>query len=330
MRADFALVTTAGSVSGAVISSVTGSGSQYTVTASTGSGNGTLGLNVVDDDSIVDAAANPLGGAGSGNGSFTTGQSYTIDKTAPRVTIDQAAGQADPTSASPINFTVVFSETVTGFAGGRRQLRRQHRGRHAGGGRLRDRSQLQRCGDGDVGDGTVVASVPAGAASDAGGQRRAPAATSTDNTVTFTAPADTTPPTVSITAPAAGSTVDGHGHGDGRRRRQRRRGRRAVPAGWREPGCGGRCGSVQRELEQHHGGRRIAHAARAGARRGRQRRRRRRRSRSRSPTRSPQGSSPPGASTRPPGRSPTTARATATPPRWSTVSLARRGRPVAG
>ena len=35
---------------------------------------------------------------------------------APTVTINQAAGQADPTNASPINFTVVFSEPVTGFA----------------------------------------------------------------------------------------------------------------------------------------------------------------------------------------------------------------------
>ena len=35
---------------------------------------------------------------------------------APTVTINQAAGQADPTGASPINFTVVFSEAVTGFA----------------------------------------------------------------------------------------------------------------------------------------------------------------------------------------------------------------------
>ncbi len=35
--------------------------------------------------------------------------------TAPTVTINQAALQADPTSVSPINFTAVFSEPVTGF-----------------------------------------------------------------------------------------------------------------------------------------------------------------------------------------------------------------------
>ena len=38
--------------------------------------------------------------------------------TPPSVTIDQASGQADPTGASPIDFTVVFSEAVTGFETG--------------------------------------------------------------------------------------------------------------------------------------------------------------------------------------------------------------------
>ena len=36
----------------------------------------------------------------------------------PTVTINQAAAQPDPTSVSPINFTVVFNEAVTGFATG--------------------------------------------------------------------------------------------------------------------------------------------------------------------------------------------------------------------
>ena len=49
--ADFALVTT-GAVTGATITTVSGSGSQYTVTANTGTGNGTLGLNLVDNDTI--------------------------------------------------------------------------------------------------------------------------------------------------------------------------------------------------------------------------------------------------------------------------------------
>jgi len=36
-----------------------------------GKGQGTLGLLLIDDDSIVDAQQNPLGGTGVGNGDFT-------------------------------------------------------------------------------------------------------------------------------------------------------------------------------------------------------------------------------------------------------------------
>src|SRR4029077_17795775 len=32
------------------------------------------------------------------------------------VTINQAAGQADPTKNQPLNFTVIFSQSVTGFS----------------------------------------------------------------------------------------------------------------------------------------------------------------------------------------------------------------------
>jgi hypothetical protein len=75
--ADFSLTTT-GSISGAVISGVSGSGTTYIVTVSAGSGDGTIRLDVADNDSIVDASANPLGGSGAGNGAFTSGEAYTI------------------------------------------------------------------------------------------------------------------------------------------------------------------------------------------------------------------------------------------------------------
>lgn len=73
---DFTLVQ-AGGVSGATITSVTGSGTTWTVNANTGSGTGTLGLNLVDNDSIIDGSGTPLGGTGAGNGNFT-GQIYTV------------------------------------------------------------------------------------------------------------------------------------------------------------------------------------------------------------------------------------------------------------
>lgn len=73
--ADFALIQSG--VSGATITSVAGGGSTWTVTAATGSGTGTLGLNLVDDDSIRDLANNRLGGTGTGNGNFT-GAVYSV------------------------------------------------------------------------------------------------------------------------------------------------------------------------------------------------------------------------------------------------------------
>ena len=95
---DFALVNS-GLGGTPAITSVTGGGASYTVTASTGSGNGTLGLNLNDNDSITDAAGNKLGGTGTGtagsggtgNGSFT-GQVYTLDRTAPAVTLTKVNG----------------------------------------------------------------------------------------------------------------------------------------------------------------------------------------------------------------------------------------------
>ncbi|MDF1860220.1 MAG: Ig-like domain-containing protein [Verrucomicrobiales bacterium] len=42
----------------------------------------------------------------------------TIDSTAPTVTIEQAAGQADPATSGPFLFTATFSEAVSSFAAG--------------------------------------------------------------------------------------------------------------------------------------------------------------------------------------------------------------------
>ncbi len=77
---DFSLNTTSG-ITGASITSVSGSGSIYTVTVITGtSANSTeqpiLRVDVVDDDTILDSINNNLGGQGLGNGNFTNGQSY--------------------------------------------------------------------------------------------------------------------------------------------------------------------------------------------------------------------------------------------------------------
>ena len=67
-------------ISGASVTGVNGLGTTYMVTINTGSGNGTIYLDVVDNDSIVDEAGNPLGGTGAGNGDFTAGETYTITR----------------------------------------------------------------------------------------------------------------------------------------------------------------------------------------------------------------------------------------------------------
>ena len=78
---DFSLV--GAGATGASITGVSGSGSSYTVTVGAGS-DGTLGLNLVDDDTIRDLTGNKLGGTGTGNGNFTTGQTYLVDRTGRR------------------------------------------------------------------------------------------------------------------------------------------------------------------------------------------------------------------------------------------------------
>ncbi len=72
---DFALVESG--LSGSAITGVSGSGASWTVTATVGWGDGALGLNLVDNDTIRDAQAMPLGGTGAGNGNFT-GQAYSV------------------------------------------------------------------------------------------------------------------------------------------------------------------------------------------------------------------------------------------------------------
>lgn len=110
------------------------------------------------------------------------------DTGTPTVTINQAAGQADPASGSPITFAVVFSEPVSGFG--------DSSGDVALSGTAGATTAVVTGGpttydvavSGTTGNGTVTVSIPAGAAIDAAANSSA-ASTSTDDTVTIvTAP----------------------------------------------------------------------------------------------------------------------------------------------
>jgi hypothetical protein len=141
----------------------------------------TLAINDAGSDDHFDALVHQ-------NVSVTTAD----NDTAGFVTINQAAGQDDPTNASPVNFTVVFSEPVTGFDANDVLL----------GGTAAGTLTVVLTGSGTTynvavsgmtGSGTVTASVSAGAATDAAGNPNV-ASTSADNTVTY----DTTAPTADI------------------------------------------------------------------------------------------------------------------------------------
>jgi hypothetical protein len=102
---------------------------------------------------------------------------------APAVTINQAVGQPDPANTMPVNFTVVFSEPVTGFATGDITFSGTSGGTKVGtvsGGPTTYTVAVT----GLTTSGTVVATIAAGVATDLAGNNNA-ASTSTDNTVTW-------------------------------------------------------------------------------------------------------------------------------------------------
>ncbi len=81
-ESDFA-VHAVGPVGASVLYVEPGTGSVRNVTVSTGAGDGTLRLDLIDDDTVVDGLGRPLGGPGLVNGDFTAGDSYLIDRTPP-------------------------------------------------------------------------------------------------------------------------------------------------------------------------------------------------------------------------------------------------------
>ncbi|MBI5352063.1 MAG: BMP family ABC transporter substrate-binding protein [Chloroflexi bacterium] len=104
--ADFEVVET-GTLSGSTVTSMIGTGVTRRVTVAVGMGSGTLGLDVNDDDSIVDGLLAPLGGEGLGNGDFTAGASYSVDRTPPSV-VSIVRESGETTTATSVNFIVTW------------------------------------------------------------------------------------------------------------------------------------------------------------------------------------------------------------------------------
>lgn len=110
--ADFSVAVSG--ITGPSVANVTGSGAVYQVVVNTGIGEGTLRLDVVDNDSILDNQSKPLGGSGTTgtkDGSFFGGESYDIDTLAPTTSGATLVGTPSPSDAT-VDFTIAFSESV--------------------------------------------------------------------------------------------------------------------------------------------------------------------------------------------------------------------------
>lgn len=88
---------------------VTGSGTTYNVSVGNFVSPGGTIVASIPGAAALDAAGN------SSNASSSTDNSVFVDNVSPTVTVNQAAGQSDPTNVMPVNFTVVFSEPITGL-----------------------------------------------------------------------------------------------------------------------------------------------------------------------------------------------------------------------
>jgi hypothetical protein len=155
---------------------VSGSGTTYNVAVTGMTSTGTV-VPTVAANKAIDLAGN------NNAASTSTDNTVTYDVTPPSVTLDQAGGQADPTNGSTINYTVIFSEPVTGFATGDVTV-----GGTSGGAKTGTVSgsgtTYNVAVTGMTSTGTVVPTVAANKAIDLAGNNNA-ASTSTDNTVTY-------------------------------------------------------------------------------------------------------------------------------------------------
>jgi hypothetical protein len=148
--------------------------------------------------------------------STSTDNSVLFDNTSPTVTVNQKSGQADPTSASPVVFTVVFNKPiqVSTFVNGDVTIAGTATGTSATVTQVtpNDGTTFE-ISVAATGGGTVIASLGAGVVSDPLGNLNA-VSSSSDNSITFqTAPVLSSPTVTSIGSTDAdmGGTVASDG-----------------------------------------------------------------------------------------------------------------------
>ena len=94
--ANFSLTTTGG-ISGASVGTPTGSGTTWTIPVNTGSGDGTIRLDMVNTTGTTPMVTTP----------YTSGEVYTIDKTAPTISIGSPSANA--ASCGSITYTISYT-----------------------------------------------------------------------------------------------------------------------------------------------------------------------------------------------------------------------------
>ncbi|MDN4163330.1 beta strand repeat-containing protein [Nocardioides abyssi] len=177
---DFTLIAT-GTAAGTVAGVVPLSPSSYAVTVTGVTGDGTLRLDLRSGTGIISTDGVTLAGDGTG---YTGGPAYTVDRTAPTVTLTAPAGPVN----GPTAVGVVFSESVTGFAVSDLVVTGGTASGFSGSGTTYSLTLTPAT------DGPVTVAVPALAANDAAGNGNAPSAV-------LSRTADLTRPTVTLTAP---------------------------------------------------------------------------------------------------------------------------------
>ena len=106
---DFTLTQSGGTLSGATVGNVddfVGGGTIYNVSVTTGTGDGLLRLDVIDSPSITNISHD-----NAFEGSYTDGEAYMIDKSAPTV-VSSTTLTASTTAKTSVQFRVTFSEIV--------------------------------------------------------------------------------------------------------------------------------------------------------------------------------------------------------------------------
>jgi hypothetical protein len=172
---------------GATEAVVTGSGATYNVAVSGMTTSGTV-IALINAGMAHDTLGRPNQASTSTDNTVT----FNISTEGPNVTINQAIGQADPTTTSPITFTVIFSDPVSDFSTGDVSLSGTAQATTAtvtGSG-----TTYSVAVSGMDRTGTVMVAVPPGVAHDASNHPNS-ASTSSDNTVEFQ---ETTLPAVTI------------------------------------------------------------------------------------------------------------------------------------